>query len=108
MTMENNLDANNQAESDAESRGNDHREIQDNGTGGATYNVQGQSIPVNYPLPNDPNSPKGKDYGDGVGDSDLEISDFGLNETVEVGHKGGVQDFGFVGSAGGGIKKNQQ
>lgn len=97
------LDAHGDQEGSAESRGGDHRPSQDNGTNGATFNVQGQAVSVNYPLPQDVNSPDGKDYSQNDG---AEVSDLGLNERVEVGHKGGVQDYGFGGDAGGGLDRN--
>lgn len=44
---------------------------------------------VDYPLPPDVNAPSAINGGSGD-----EISDFGVNETVEVGHKGGVSSYG--------------
>lgn len=97
------LQTNNDAGSDAESRGGDHRPVQDNTS--ATYNVQGQANKVDYPLPPDPNAPPGPDASD---QSDDEVSDYGLNEGVEVSHDTSVADFGFGGSAGGGGRKTTQ
>lgn len=73
----------------AEARGGDHREIQDNGTGGRTRNVAGDNtFRGDYPLPPDPHSPSGKDYAQDPRGAGFEISDFGLNETTEVGNEG--------------------
>lgn len=71
--------------------------IQDNGTKNASFSVGGMPsvTKVDYPLPPDPNSPSGKDYVQGQNGE--EISDFGLNETVEVGFNGGVHAYGLVG-----------
>ena len=86
----------------------DERPIQDNGTQGKTFSVgvggQPSETKVDYPLPKDPHAPPGPDAGDR---NDDEISDYGLNESVEVGHKGNFQsDYGISGPpAGGGITK---
>lgn len=77
------------------SNGADDRPVPDNGTKGANFSAGGmRSVSkVDYPLPPDPNSPSGKDYSDGG----AEISDFGLNEAVEVGHDGNICNYGLVG-----------
>ena len=80
---------------------------QDNGTHNASFSVGG--VPtvstVDYPLPQDVNSPKGKDYANG-GQDMAEISDQGLNETVEVGYNGSIANYGFSDSGGGHTNKN--
>ncbi len=72
----------------------------------ATFSVGGMPSvsKVNYPLPPDPHSP---DYRDVEG---AQVADIGLNESVEVGHDGGVNCYGIdhSGLAGGGIKRNQK
>ena len=60
--------------------------------GGNGAYVMGSPVKVNYPLPPDPNAPPGYPEA-GAGD---EISDFGLNENVEVGHKGCAQSYGLA------------
>lgn len=75
----------------------DDRPVPDNGTRDADFSCGGmRTCPtVSYPLPQDPNSPEGKDYSDNNG---AEISDFGLNERTEVGFNGGIHAYGLVGS----------
>lgn len=69
--------------------------IQDNGTKNASFSAGGMPsvTKVDYPLPQDVNSPEGKDYSDNGG---AEVSDQGLNESVEVGFNGGIHAYGLV------------
>lgn len=80
--------------------GDDERPIQDNGTGGDH---------LGYVM----GSPSGNSFppveGDSHNDTDeaTNILDYGLRESVEVGHDSGISNYGIVGpSAGGGIQKN--
>ena len=110
-SVKDDLDAFNQGEGDAESRGGDHRPVPDHGTGGRTSNVSGENtFRGDYPLPPDPNAPEKKGYdSSGAGE---EISDLGINETVEVGTDQATTagNYGVDGPAAGGGKshKNSQ
>lgn len=86
--------------------GADECPVQDNGTQGKNFSVGGVTSvsTVDYPLPQDVNSPDGKDYGQGGGSD--EISDYGLNESAEVGYNDSIANYGFGGSAGGHTNKN--
>lgn len=97
------LDTHDQAGSDAEGRGGDHREQQDNGTGGRGFNVQGSNtFRGDVPLPKDPHAPPGLGA-----DGDFFQFDQGLNEGKEVGHDGNILSYGIEGpAAGGGLDKN--
>jgi hypothetical protein len=81
-----NLDAHKDAGSDAEARGGDHRETQDNGTGNRGFNVQGANTIGEHPNIRDPHAPPGPP-------GDFYQSDQGLANN-DVGHAGGVQDYG--------------
>jgi len=94
------LDAFEQCNVEAESRGGDDRPIQDNGIQGKSFNVQGAMTTNSFPTIPDQLA------GDGQVDDD-NIADFGLNENTEVSHGGSAQDYGIAGpAAGGGIRKN--
>lgn len=81
------------------SNGASDRPVPDNGTKDANFSCGGMPTctKVDYPLPTDPHSPEGKDYH-AQGQNGEEISDFGLNEKVEVGFNGGVHAYGLVDS----------
>ena len=74
----------------------DDRPIQDNGTKNASFSVGGVThvSKVDYPLPPDPHAPPGPDAGSR---GDDEISDFGLNEAVEVAQQGNQLQYGIGG-----------
>lgn len=88
---------------DAESRGGDHREIQDNGTRGRNFSVgaggQASESVVHEPLPPDP-------YAPAAPSSNYQTA-YGITGD-EVGHKGNFQsNYGIDGpDAGGGDEKN--
>ena len=88
-------------ESDAEGRGDDHRPIQDNGTLNRTFSAGGVERPtkVNYPLPPDPHEPHDLT---GVGGSGDTIAAYGISkgEISQAGENPTVQDYGFSGKAG--------
>ena len=86
-------------------RPGDDRSGGDNGTRDRTFSVGGMDSvsKVSYPLPPDPNDPKGSDNDD---DSQSAL-EYGVDESKEVSHDGGPQSYGLTGpSAGGGNKKN--
>lgn len=88
--MDNRDDTHHPEGSDAESRGGDHREIQDNGTGGASSNTMGAMHAVNYPLPKDVNAPHGSD-----GDNDAtDVLELGVDESREAGNDATIADYG--------------
>lgn len=97
------LDANNQGDSEAESRGGDHREIQDNGTQNHNSNVQGAWSGNSFPPISDPHASTEQEP-DGAG---YEISDLGLDETTEVAGNKDQLEYGVTGpAAGGGLDRN--
>lgn len=100
------FDAFNDAGAEAESRGGDHRPIQDNGTQKYNFNVQGQMTGSNdFTKIQDVFAPPGAP--DASQEDSAEFSDIGLNEKVEVGQHGNQLQYGIDGpAAGGGLKKN--
>lgn len=92
------LDAFHQNDTTAEDRGGDHRPIQDNGTGGRGFNVQGENTIRDHPtIPNPIENPS-------------EGTFYQFNQGLaggEVGHDGNQMSYGVDGpSAGGGVEKN--
>ena len=84
--------------------GDDERPICDNGTMGKTSYQLGQPSGNSFPSIPDPyqSAPDADSSGSGE-----EISDFGLNETVEVGHNQSIANYGVEGpAAGGGLSRN--
>lgn len=103
-----NLQANNQANSDAEARGDDHREVQDNGTQGKTSYQMGDPSGNSFP---DSGKPADERWTPGeaseAGTDLLEIDDYGLKESVEVANNQSIANYGVEGpAAGGGLKRN--
>lgn len=83
--------------------------LNDNGTHNASFSVGGVATvgKVDYPLPKDVNAglydaattPSNPEAAD-------EISDFGINERIEVGYNGSIANYGFDTPGGGHTNKN--
>ena len=87
-------------EGNAESYGGDHRQIQDNGVQGHNSYQMGQPSGNSFPPYDDPQA--GEDTN-----GNAEMSDFGWNETKDVGFDPNQTQYGIEGRpAGGGNKRN--
>lgn len=80
--------------------GDDERPIQDNGTQGHNTYTMGQPSGNAFPPIPDPHADAGEA-------NSTELSDYGLDETVEVGQNDSIANYGLTGPAAGGGTTNK-
>lgn len=86
--------------------GDDERPSQDNGTQGKTSYQMGDPSGNSFPDSGKPVDSR-LTPGEAASDSMLETDDYGVNESVEVGHNQSIANYGIEGpQAGGGNSRN--